>query len=287
MTTSLTVIEPGALLLIEDLGRAGLEHLGVGASGASDRRALALANRLVGNPEAAAGLELLIGGAQLVFDFPAWIAVTGAWGTVIAGGRSVEPHTATRISAGESVRFGMADRGLRYLVAIRGGVEVPVVLGSRSRDTLAAIGPAPLTAGDVVPVGSEPPSPIPGVDVVPVDPPGDGTISLAVRPGPRADWFGSAARAALVSDEWTVSPRSDRTGLRLEGPALGRVIERELPSEGTVPGAIQVSSDGAPTVLGVDAPVTGGYPVIAVVIGRDLDALAQLRPGQRVRLHYE
>lgn len=284
MSGVLTVISPGALALVEDLGRPGLASLGVGASGAFDRGAHRLANRLVGNPAGAASLELLLGGACFSMGRSSWIAVTGAWGPVTASGRAVEPHTPTAVHAGDVLEFGPATSGLRYSLAIRGGIAAEPVLGSRSRDTLAALGPAPLAAGDQLPIGDEPASPVPAVDLVPIDPPPAGDVVLEVSPGPRRDWFEPDAVEALHRTRWTVAARSDRTGVRLDGPALARSRAGELPSEGMVPGAIQVSPDGAPTILAVDAPVTGGYPVLAVVLSRSLDRLAQARPGQGVLL---
>jgi biotin-dependent carboxylase-like uncharacterized protein len=183
--------------------------------------------------------------------------------------------------------IGTAHQGLRFSVALRGGVDVESILGSRSRDTLASLGPAPLSADSALPLGSAVAGPVPSVDLVPGNMPTDGPMELLVRPGPRRDWFTDAAWDHLLESDWRVSPRSDRTGVRLEGSALNRVEDvagRELPSEGMLPGAIQVSPDGAPTVLGPDHPVTGGYPVIAVVIDAGLDRVAQLRPGQLVRL---
>lgn len=281
--TGLVVRHPGPLTLVQDRGRPGLSHLGVGAAGAMDRGALALANRLVGNDSSAAGLEILLGGAEFRTEDPLWIAVTGAAGGVVVGGHDVVPNTAIRWEAGETLSFGVAVRGVRYYLAVRGGLEADPVLGSRSRDTLAKLGPDPLNAGDEIKVGAEPAYPIPPVDVIPIDPPTTGNVTLELRPGPRRDWFEPEAWAQLTGAMWTVSQRSDRSGIRLEGPILGRTDTRELPSEGMIPGAIQVSSDGAPTILAVDHPVTGGYPVIAVVTDHALDALAQLRPGQTIR----
>jgi biotin-dependent carboxylase-like uncharacterized protein len=279
----LRVIRPGPLTLVQDRGRRGLAHLGVGTAGAMDRAALALANRLVGNEADAAGLEILLGDVELEADAPLWFAVTGAWGAVTAGGRAVELHRAARLSAGERLVLPPADQGIRYCLAVRGGVDVRPVLGSRSRDTLAGLGPEPLAVGDSLPIGPEPASPIPPVDVVPVDAPPEGAVTIELRPGPRRGWFADESWSALFAEEWTVSPRSDRSGIRLDGRALERTEARELASEGMVPGAIQVSPDGAPTILAADHPVTGGYPVIAVVTDAALDALAQLRPGQPVR----
>lgn len=276
------VIAPGALALVQDLGRPGLASLGVGASGPMDRAAHRLANRLVGNPDDAAALEILLGGAEFEALAPLWVAVTGA-----AGELSIPPRTAVRLEPGEHLHLGQADAGVRYSVAVRGGLQVPAVLGSRATDTLARLGPAPVRAGDVLPIGTEPGIPIPVVDFVAVADPATGTATLRVHRGPRDDWFASAAWPTLLRGPWSVSARSDRTGIRLDGAALerrrsaGSPLE-ELPSEGMVPGGIQVSPDGSPTILGADAPVTGGYPVIGVVADESLDAAGQLRPGQRV-----
>ncbi len=289
--TDVRVIDPGPLALVHDLGRPGLASLGVSASGAFDRAAHRLANRLVGNDEHAAAIECLLGGLRLALPGGTWFAVTGAWSDAVLvtdGVRAtVEPHTAIRTDADAELHLGTVTHGLRSTVALRGGLAVPAVLGSRSRDTLAGLGPEPLRASDVLPLGPEPVTPVPVADLVPVDPPTDGVVELGVRPGPRHEWFTAEAHRLLLATEWTTSARSDRTGVRLEGPALERepdLVGAELASEGMLRGSIQVSPDGAPTVLGPDHPVTGGYPVIAVVVDASLDLLAQLRPGQPVRL---
>lgn len=293
----LRVLAPGPQSLVQDLGRPGLAHLGVGAAGAMDRGAHGLAQRLIGNPASAAGLEILLGGVELEATAPLWFALAGARGPASAGGRAVSALAATFLDAGERLVVGPAERGIRYYLAVRGGIALPPVLGSRSRDTLASLGPAPLAARDHLAVGAEPVEPIPPVDLVPVDAPPEGLVTLELRPGPRRDWFDDSAWEHLMGSDWLVSPRSGRSGIRLDGPVLERpVLEQpllkqgsrgtllgELPSEGMVPGAIQVSPDGAPTILAVDHPVTGGYPVIAVVTDASLDSLAQLRPGQPLR----
>lgn len=286
------VIEPGALTLVHDLGRPGLARWGVSASGAFDRAAHRLAHRLVGNPDTAAALECLLGGLRLGLPAGTWFAVTGARGEIAllgADGRRlrVEPHTAVLVEIDAELHLGPVTHGLRTTVALRGGIEVAPVLGSRSRDTLAALGPEPLRAGDELPIGPAPATPVPAADLVPIDAPADGVVELGVRPGPRLDWFTDDTWRMLLSSEWVTSARSDRTGVRLEGPRLERVADLvgvELDSEGMLCGSIQVSPDGAPTVLGPDHPVTGGYPVIAVVVDSSLDLLAQLRPGQPVRM---
>ncbi|MER3388432.1 MAG: biotin-dependent carboxyltransferase family protein [Microcella sp.] len=270
--------------LVQDLGREGLAHLGVSGSGAFDRAAHRLANRLVGNAESAATLEIALGGVRLALPAGCWLSVTGAWGPVTLDGAPLEPHTSVRTDRAAELALGTATHGVRYTLALRGGILVPETLGSRSRDTLAALGPAPLTTGDVLPLGPEPEQPVPPADLVPVDPPTLGVVEVEVRPGPRLDWLSTGARELLLGAEWRVSTRSDRTGVRLEGPTLERARHEELASEGMLRGSIQISPDGAPTVLGPDHPVTGGYPVALVVTESSLDRFAQLRPGQPLRL---
>ncbi|MFD4421817.1 biotin-dependent carboxyltransferase family protein [Agromyces sp. NPDC058484] len=282
----LNVEQPGALALVEDLGRPGLAHLGVPASGALDRGAHALANRLVGNPDGAAALELLIGGFRARFEGETWFAVTGAWGSVVVDGRAVAPYTAARVRDGSVLEIGVAERGIRYVLAVRGGLDVPRVLGSRSRDTLAGLGPDPVVAGQMLAIGAEPETSVPLIDQDVAFPPPQGTVTLALLPGPRADWFTDAAGATLFEAAWRLSEQADRIGARLLGPALERRRAGELASEPTVPGSIQVSGDGRPTILLADRPVTGGYPVIAIVAPQSLDAVAQLRPGQAVRFRH-
>lgn len=282
------VLDPGALTLVQDLGRPGLSRLGVGTSGAFDRAAHRLANRLVGNDEGAAGFEVLLGGARFALPEGAWVAITGAEGPVTLDGRPVlRAHAVRADRAGAELHIGPARLGLRYSVAVRGGLETPVELGSRSRDTLAALGPVPLAAGDAVALGDAIAGPVPAIDLAAVDAPPASPTELTLRPGPRRDWFTGAAWERMLLTEWTVSSRADRTGVRLEGTTLERRAETqglELPSEGMLPGALQVSPDGVPTILGPDHPVTGGYPVIAVVTDDARDLLAQLRPGDPVRL---
>jgi biotin-dependent carboxylase-like uncharacterized protein len=301
MTRVLEVIDAGPLALVEDLGRPGNAHLGVTSSGALDRGALRLANRLVGNPEDAAGLELLLGGFAASFSAHCWFAVTGAWGAITLDGAAVDPNTATAAGAGSVLRIDSAGRGVRFYLSLRGGVAADAVLGSRSTDLLSGLGPAPVASGDLLPLGDEPAHPVPLLDFVPVAPPDDTLVSVRAHPGPRADWFLPEAVDAFFEREWSVSTASNRVGTRLEtvrGPAhvagrppeprivLGRRVAGELPSEAMVAGAVQVSPDGTPTVLLADHPVTGGYPVIAVVADRSLDVFAQLRPGQRVQFRH-
>ncbi|MFK4728716.1 biotin-dependent carboxyltransferase family protein [Agromyces mediolanus] len=284
--TALHVRAPGASCFVEDLGRPGLARLGVGRSGAADRGALALVNRLVGNPPEAAALEVLLGGFRAVADADVWIAVAGARGALLVDGAEIAPARAVLLPAGAELELRPAEHGLRYVLGVRGGIAVPEVLGSRSRDTLAGLGPAPVLAGDVLPVGAEPQAPVALLDREAAFAPADGPVVLELLPGPRSDWFTDAARTLLFDAEWRASAAADRVGTRLDGPALERLVGGELASEGTVPGSIQVSTSGQPTILGPDRPVTGGYPVVAIVAPASLDAVAQLRPGQPVRFRH-
>lgn len=280
------VVEPGLLATVQDLGRTGVAALGVARSGALDRRALRTANRLVGNPESAAAVEVTMGGFRAVAHRDLWYAVTGAWGPVRCDGHDVDPYEAHAWPAGTELHVDWFQHGARGYVAVRGGIDAPLALGSRATDLLAGLGPAALRAGHAVGVRDEASGPIPVVPPAPWGPPDDVELTLELAPGPRADWFTPAAREALFDAVWTVSNRADRVGVRLDGPALRRVRGDELPSEGMVPGAVQVPPNGGPTVLLADGPVTGGYPVIAVVADASLDLLAQARPGTRIRFRH-
>ena len=279
--TALEVVSPGPLTLVEDLGRPGWAGLGVGRSGAFDRGALRLANRLVGNREDAPALEALAGGLTLGSVGAAVVAVTGADGPVALTRRGRTTYVSRRsplhLEPGDVLQLEAPSEGLRSYVALRGGVRAPSALGSSSRDVLAAIGPEPLRAGDVVASGTR------AVDHPHIDHAPHRSVlgPIHVLMGPRQEWFTDDAVRLLVTSRWTVTPRSNRVGVRLGGPPLARRHPgAELPSEPVVPGAIQVPADGQPVVLGPDAPTTGGYPVIAVVLDADLDRLAHVVPGQ-------
>ncbi|OXM51960.1 biotin-dependent carboxyltransferase family protein [Amycolatopsis alba] len=280
MTAKIEVVRPGVFATVQDLGRPGLAAIGVGRSGAADRGSLRLANRLVGNPESHAALEVVLGGLVLRFSAPATVAVTGAPCAITAGGRAMGPHTPISVGPGDELVLGMASQGLRCYVAVRGGVDVPPVLGARATDTLGKLGPPVLSAGMTLPVG-HPALAHPGVDLAPRAPLPDVPV-LRVTPGPRVPWFAPGALSTLVSSGYVATSDVDRVGVRLEGPVLSRARDGELPPEAAVPGALQVPPSGQPILFLADHPVTGGYPVIAVVEEADLDLAAQLRPGQRV-----
>jgi biotin-dependent carboxylase-like uncharacterized protein len=277
------VIRAGSLTTIQDLGRPGLAHLGVPRSGAADRDSLRLANRLVGNLEDAACLEITFGGFGARFDRAAIVALAGAPCPVRVSGHQASMYGPIQVRAGDEVSLGSPAQGVRTYLAIRGGVDVPPVLGSRSTDILAGLGPDPLWPGVLLPVGADTVG-LPCVDVAPV-PPIPQEIIVRVMPGPRDDWFTPAALTALTSSPYEVTSQSNRVGIRLAGRTLERSRTGELPSEGMVCGALQVPPTGQPVLFLADHPVTGGYPVIAVVWEQDVCLTAQARPGQRLRFH--
>ena len=278
------VLSPGPLATVQDLGRPGLAELGISRSGAFDRAALRLANRLVGNDESAAAIEFTLGGLVLRLPGAATIAFTGAYCEL--SGHPGGWNAALSCPAGTVISAAAPLTGLRSYLAVRGGLAVAAVLGSRATDTLSGLGPPALRPGMRLPVG----------DIAAGEPrdlcgsagPEAGTAALRLAAGPRANWFEPDSVGRLFDSAWRVLPDSNRIGTRLAGPALqlrpdAERLGAELPSEPTLPGAVQVPPDGQPIVLGPDAPVTGGYPVIAVLPDADLGLLGQLRPGAALR----
>jgi biotin-dependent carboxylase-like uncharacterized protein len=283
--TTLEIMRTGPLALVEDLGRPGLAHMGVTRSGAADRRSHTLANRLVANPNDRATIEVTFGGfTARVRGGDVAIAVTGADADPAVNGVPFGTNSIQYAHDGQVISLGAPHSGLRSYLAVRGGIEVEPVLGSRSYDVMSAIGPRPLRPGDVLEVGAHTED-FPELDQAPVAAIADDLLELLVVPGPRDDWFTDPD--ALVHTAWVATDRSDRVGMRLAGkPLQHRWPDRQLPSEGATRGAIQVPPNGLPVILGPDHPVTGGYPVIGVVADRDIDKVAQIRPGQHVRLHW-
>lgn len=286
---TLTVLAAPPAAFVQDLGRPGHRALGIAPAGALDAASLRIANRLIGNDECAAGIEVALGGLRLRADDATTIAVTGAELALHVGGRPAALWCWHRVAAGEEISLGLATRGARAYVGIAGGVtdvmaadgsRATAALGSLSTDTLSGLGAPALAAGARVLTGNA--CPAPANDVAPWRAPGD-FVTLRVRRGPRADWFSADAWERFTTSAWQVSMQADRVGIRLDGPALERTVTAELPSEGMVVGAVQVPPSGRPVILLADGPVTGGYPVIGVVAASDRDALGQLRPGAMVR----
>ncbi|MGE6292748.1 biotin-dependent carboxyltransferase family protein [Aeromonas media] len=277
----LAVIRPGLQSSVQDLGRPGVRHLGIALGGALDREALILANRLVGNPAGAAGIELVLGAAEFGFLRDGWLALTGADCAATLDGEAVWHGWRWRVRRGQRLRLSAPRHGMRTYLALDGGVVVPPVMGSRATELQAAFGGhqgRALQAGDRLPLGE----PLAHAGTL-----GawlrESDACLRVLPGPEFDEFEPAAVAALWQGEWRLNPASNRMGIRLDGPTLVRSRGRELASHGVLPGVIQVPPGGQPIVLLADAQTTGGYPRIGCVIEADLWKLAQLRPGARLR----
>lgn len=274
----LVVVAPGVMTTIQDGGRPGYASMGVSRSGAFDRGAYELGQRLLGNPAGTAALEVVLGGLRVSAAAGVRAVITGGLVAATVGGREVRPCEPFLIDAGEELVLAHCSRGIRVYVSVAGGIDVPPVLGSRATDTLSGLGPAAVRAGDVLPLGASDGSQ-PAHVAIPSLPTND-PVTLDVLPGPRTDWLTDPELAG----EWTVSPHSNRVGVRLSGPVVGLNRTGELPSEGVVRGAIQVPPTGQPVVFGPDHPTTGGYPVVGVLTDASCDAVAQLKPGQRVRL---
>lgn len=290
---ALEVLATGLQTLFQDLGRPGQAGQGVSASGALDRAALRTANRLVGNAAGEACLETVGGGLRLRSRGDTVVAVTGADVPLTltdAAGRSWAQHgdRPLALSDGDSLALGIARAGARAYVAVRGGWAVAPVLGSCATDTLARVGPPPLAVGDRLDVRAAAGAAIVGAPARPRGPlPAAGqAVTLDVFMGPRTDWFTPQAVRDFCAQAWTVTPQSNRVGMRLAAErALERAVAGELPSEGTPTGAIQVPPSGQPVLFLADHPLTGGYPVIACVAPHHLDLAGQIPVGAQVRFN--
>ncbi|PYB69791.1 5-oxoprolinase/urea amidolyase family protein [Rhizobium wuzhouense] len=288
---SVTVLAAPMPALFQDLGRFGQTGQGVSASGALDQGAFKAANRAVGNPIGTPALEITLGGFSFEVSGRAVMALTGAPCPITirdAKGREIKAETYRPISleAGDVVTLGFAAKGARSYLAFRGGVKVTPVLGSASTDTLAVVGPDPVVAGTELRIGEGQGLAPVSLDEAPAfDSPAAGeTVTLDVIMGPRSDWFAEHGIATLSAQLYTVTPQSNRVGIRIEGPeALERKDKAELPSEGTATGAIQVPHSGQPVLFLADHPLTGGYPVIGTVAEYHLDLAGQIPVNAKIQ----
>jgi KipI family sensor histidine kinase inhibitor len=306
--SGLRILSPGLQSLVQDLGRPGHAGLGVSAAGALDRSSLRRGNRIVGNQPSAAVVETVAGGLRVQAVGDQVLAVTGAPSalTVVPpsaapdegapeyeGAQEEDPQprtvpmaTAFALLDGEILTIGPPERGFRSYLAIRGGAEADAVLGSRSTDTMSGLGPAPLAAGQLLGAGAATSSNVVGnPELQPVFP-DTGVTVLDIVPGPRDDWFDAAALESLCGQDWAVTPQSNRVGMRLDGEPLSRSRGGELPSEGTMAGALQIPPEGRPVLFLADHPITGGYPVIGVVVDHQLDLAAQVPIGGSIRFRW-
>lgn len=290
---SLQVLSPGPQALFQDRGRFGFASSGVSASGSFDRLSAARANHALGNDPNATVIEILVGSFEVEVLSPVTIVFTGTAATVTAHSadgrsRNATTNTIMDLEPGDRVRLENADYGMRAYLAVRGGFHAPEVLGSSATDLLSALGPAPIRAGDELLIARD----IADTQWWPVmrqlptlwHRPYSATETLTVIRGPRDKWFTPKSLDDFFRQSFSVSTDSNRIGIRLEAERpLCRRIEGELKSEGMVRGSIQVPPGGHPVIFGPDHPVTGGYPVIAVLTGRSCDRSAQLAPGDQVR----
>jgi biotin-dependent carboxylase-like uncharacterized protein len=294
------VHRPGVLASVQDLGRHGHRQLGICPGGALDTLALTLANRLVGNADGAAGLEFTMGGCELRFETDTRIALAGDDFGAQLDGVPLWPCWSVPVRAGQTLKLaganaaGVKKAGLRSWLAVAGGVDVPLVLGSRSTDLKAGFGGLEgraLRKGDRLALGTSRldaaqrarrPFGLRGPDWGPEE--GDGAIALRVLPGPEFELFTLAARELLWGERWRITPQSNRMGSRLAGAELKRKRSGDMLSSGVIPGTIQVPPSGQPIILMGDAQTTGGYPRIGVVIRADLWKLAQAPLNGRLRL---
>jgi antagonist of KipI len=266
---SLRVVRPGLLSLLVDAGRPRTRALGVPVGGAADRAAMAIGNALVGNPPDAPVVEVTLAGPELVAENPTAAVVFGAPFAVAVNGSPIAAGTTFVLARGDKLTIEPTPTGARGYLCVAGGFDGPTVLGSRS-------GLEPLKAGDVLvcPASRCEPRGLGYAALPDTDP-----FTLRALPGPQFDWF---ADDRFFREPYTVTPASNRMGVRLTGTPLARRAA-EMVSEAVGPGAVQVANDGLPIVLGVDGQTIGGYPKVAHVVRADLDRLAQFRPGDRVR----
>ncbi len=288
VTASLHVLSPGMLTTVQDLGRPGYGELGVSASGAADALSLRIGNRLVGNPDGAAALEMtLVGGAFRLEAGAGVVAITGSGFDPRLDDAPAPMWAPIRVHPGQVLRLGATREGARSYLCAAGGIAVPPTLGSASTHLLTGIGGLggrALRAGDVLAIGAAFPSPPLAPRLDPARFPGLlRRDRLRVTPGPQVDWFTPAALESFHRSTYQVTESSDRMGIRLDGPILERARPEELVTEGVALGAVQVPSDGKPIILFVEHQTTGGYPKIANVISADCHALGQLRPRERLR----
>ncbi|RJE78811.1 carboxyltransferase domain-containing protein [Paracoccus sp. JM45] len=285
VSAGLRVIQTAFPILVQDAGRFGQAGQGVSSSGALDLGALRRANRAVGNPANDPALEITLGPVRLRADRSMTLALSGAAQAIVIhpqGRHVIEHGAAFALDANDEVLIDSPAQGMRSYLSIRGGFDIPPVLGSHSTDTLAHIGPAALTSGDAVAPAGRPAFAIADRMTAPDLPAAEDVVVLPVTLGPRTDWFSPEMIARFLEQEWQVTAQSSRVGIRLSGNALSR-DGTELPSEGTATGAIQIPHSGQPVLFLADHPLTGGYPVIATVHPKALDLAGQIPPGARIR----
>jgi antagonist of KipI len=279
------IVDPGPQTTVQDLGRTGQMRYGIPPSGPVDRFAFVLANRLVGNPDTAAALECTLIGPRFEVTTAGTIAVTGADMPVSVNGQAAAGWSTIAVKPGDVVRLGPARTGVRSYLGVAGGLDVPVVLGSRStylRGRVGGMQGRALRKGDEL--ATFPSGPVKARRVAPKAIPdytGEPTVRAIL--GPQADRFTDAGIRALFDGLYEVLPQSDRMGSRLRGPKIEHARGHDIVSDGIALGSIQVPGDGQPIVLLVDRQSTGGYTKMATICSSDIWRVGQARPGQSLR----
>ncbi|HXE66439.1 MAG TPA: biotin-dependent carboxyltransferase family protein [Rhodanobacteraceae bacterium] len=286
---TIEVVKSGLLTTLQDAGRSGYAHLGIGRSGAFDAPALRIANALCGNPPDACALEVTLLGPTLRFRDDAWLAVTGAPIPLRIDGAERPTWAPVFAAAGSKIELGAMRSGCRSYLAVRGGFDVAPVLGSRSTDVNAQLGPLmgrPLRTGDILKTQAAASATSNPVNWR-LDPrpwfPEEPVATLRLLPGSHFDRLKETSRKLLFSKIFVVQADSNRAGLRLSGPKLEFDEPVEMVSEGCVPGILQLPPSGQPIAFGPECPVSGGYPRIGQVAAGDIPRLAQRRPGDALR----
>ena len=285
--TTFQILDPGLLTTVQDRGRYGYQRYGVPVSGAMDQFALCMANLLAGNDQGAAALEVTVRGPKIEFHTPIWIAVTGADISPEVDGRPIPMWESLEIEEGSTLEFGELRDGMRAYIAVRGGIDVPTVMGSRStylKGRFGGLEGRALQGGDLLstlaPANDDfQPKRLPTNYTAPVY---GGIHRLRVVPGPQDHAFDANALSKFLNSRYRIHPNSDRMGYMLDGPKVEHLESADIVSDGNPPGAIQIHGDGIPRILLADRGTTGGYTKIATVISVDLSGLAQALPGQSV-----
>ncbi len=286
---TLAVLSPGLLTTVQDLGREGFGAIGVSASGAADALSLRIGNRLLGNPEGAAGLEMTLLGGSFQFSDEVWVVIAGSDFAATVDAESAVPYTVFRVRPGQTLKFGATKTGARAYLCVRGGIDIPPILGSRSTHLLSGLGGfegRALRKGDVLPIGDDSKCGASRAGFVfstnKPDGPGN-PWRLRVTTGPQWRSFPQQSRIDFLEQTFVVTEEANRMGIRLKGLKQKLASANDMITEGVSLGAIQVTPSGQPIILFVEQQTTGGYPKIANVIAADLSKVGQLRPRDEFR----
>ncbi len=280
------IIEAGALTSIQDRGRWGHQHMGMPVSGAMDTGSLKRANWLVGNNNSEACIECTFAGPKIQFESNCQIAVTGATVQTFVNNHSEEQNKTLNVKAGDILHFGLAEKGLRFYISISGGIDVPKVMGSKStylRGKIGGFQGRKLEVGDVINF-SETNTQIKQREINPNDLQEYKPLqTIRILPGTEVSQFSAEGIKTFLTETYTISPLSDRMGYRLSGKPIKHLDNADILSSGIPIGSVQIPGDGQPIIMMADRQTIGGYTKIAHVISADMDLLAQMRPGEKIR----